>query len=64
MPDWVLVDAAYPAANERVLIATDDGNVGLGFWEPDSGWLMFEEEEIGDVEPLYWAKLPTHPDRR
>jgi hypothetical protein len=59
--DWQSVSETHPEPNERVLIATDDGEVGIGHWEPDAGWLLEIEMGEMEVEPLYWMSLPLHP---
>lgn len=59
--EWRSVDD-YPPAGQRVLVAGNDNSVGIGFWNPEEGWML--EGEMGDMdcEPLYWMPLPAHPD--
>ncbi|MCL6699097.1 hypothetical protein LZ496_09935 [Sphingomonas sp. NSE70-1] len=59
--DWNSVKETYPAPNVRVLIATDENEVGVGYWDPDAGWMLEIEMGETDIEPLYWMELPLHP---
>jgi len=59
--EWQSVSETYPEPDERVLIATDDGRVGIGRWDPEAGWQMEFEMGEYEVEPLYWSPLPLHP---
>ena len=58
--DWRSMDN-YPEPEKRVLVATDDGTVGVGYWHPEAGWLLEVEMGETECEPLYWMPLPEHP---
>jgi len=62
MREWQSVSEAYPDQNERVLVATEDGEVCIGRWDPEAGWLIEIEMGEMEVEPLYWMDLPPHPE--
>jgi hypothetical protein len=58
---WRSVDQEYPELNVRILIAADGGEVGIGYWDPDGGWLIEFDDGITEVEPLFWMPIPEHP---
>jgi hypothetical protein len=35
--DWHSVKETYPEPDVRVLVATDENEVGVGYWHPDGG---------------------------
>ncbi len=58
-PKWISVEDCIPPLNQKVLGATDNGYIDLGYWN----------EEVGDIESgtsffmhaSYWQPLPTPP---
>lgn len=60
--EWHSAKETCPEPNVRVLVATDENEVGVGYWDPDAGWMLEVEMGEMDVEPLYWMILPVHPD--
>lgn len=62
MTDWQSMET-HPVSGERVLLATDDGTVGIGYFDAETGWFMMEMEADGegDCEPVAWMPLPAHP---
>lgn len=51
----------YPPPEKRVLIATELGEVGVGHWEPEAGWLLEFEEGEAECDPVAWMPLPDPP---
>jgi hypothetical protein len=60
-PKWISVEDALPPLNQKVLGATENGYIDLGYWN----------EEVGDIESgtsffihaSYWQPLPTPPTK-
>lgn len=53
----------YPAPEEPVLVADNEGRVSLGHWHPNGGWIIQIGDYETDCEPLYWMPLPEHPHK-
>ena len=53
-----------PHPEELVILADDLGNVGVGYWEPDAGWTMYDGMRERDCAPVAWMPMPIHPYKR
>lgn len=64
MTKWQTMESAPCEADRPILIATDEGNVCIGFWAEWEGelghdWFCDDGRSISGA--LAWMPLPTHP---
>ena len=60
--EWQPIETYSGGDWDRVLIADEDEDVGVGYRAEDGEWYISLDAGECSSDPTHWMPLPTHPN--